>query len=87
MSESSIQDFKASCNAVSKASRRINSYVPCERCGKVVRRFESQRVQAKHLFCSVACKTKYYQNRHKPVYNQHGFGIVHPRIIQEWLSN
>jgi hypothetical protein len=40
----------------------------------MVRRFESQRLQAKMIFCSRKCKVLYYQGLIKPV-NQSAFGV------------
>jgi endogenous inhibitor of DNA gyrase (YacG/DUF329 family) len=74
--EQSVADFKRSVQAASKAVKRINTYVPCVNCGKYVKRYLSQRVQAKRSFCSRKCKAVYYQGLHKwSNYNQHAFGV------------
>lgn len=52
--------FKQSCNQVSRAFTRIGRYVPCEICGKMVKRFPSQLDQAKHIYCSLNCKQIHY---------------------------
>lgn len=72
----SVADFKHSVVAVSKAVKRINTYVPCVNCGKYVKRYLSQRVQAKRIFCCRKCKVVYYQGLHEwSNYNQHAFGV------------
>jgi endogenous inhibitor of DNA gyrase (YacG/DUF329 family) len=71
-----VADFKRSVLAVSKAVKRINTYVPCVNCGKYVKRYLSQRVQAHHSFCCRKCKVVYYQGLHEwSNYHQHAFGV------------
>lgn len=72
----SVSDFKRSINQVSKGIKRVNSFVPCAVCGKLVRRYPSQRDQAKRIFCSRKHMTFYYQGLHEwSNYNQHAFGV------------
>lgn len=73
----SVTSFKKSCYAVSKAIKRIGTFMPCARCGKIVRRYPSQRAQAKRVFCSKTCKVLYYQALNKPA-NQRAFGVSLP---------
>jgi endogenous inhibitor of DNA gyrase (YacG/DUF329 family) len=50
--------------------------LPCAWCGKIVKRFPSQRAQAKRIFCCRKCKAVYYQGLHEwRNYNQRAFGV------------
>jgi hypothetical protein len=71
----SFYDFKRSLNVVSRAAKRIDSFVPCAYCFKMVRRYPSQVLPAKLTFCCRYHRVLYYQGLHKPVYNQHAFGV------------
>lgn len=69
-----LDEFKQSCKTASKHIKRVGLYVPCANCGKFVKRYPSQRAQAKLNFCSRRCTAVYYQHLHKPAI-QHAFGI------------
>jgi hypothetical protein len=74
-----FNDFKRSLNLVSRGIRRVNQYVPCHECQKLVRRSPAQLRQAKHVFCSVTCKTRFYNRERyhqlQVSVNQRAFGV------------
>lgn len=91
-----VADFKRSVNFVSRAIKRIDSFVPCHFCGRRVRRYPAQIAQARNIFCSVLHKNLYYQGLSKGV-NQKAFGVsklvaealvsgVDPWTLRQWVS-
>jgi hypothetical protein len=69
-----LDDFKRSCKTASKRLKRLGLYIPCAQCGKLVKRYPSQRAQAKLIFCSRSHKVLYYQGLQKPAI-QHALGV------------
>lgn len=56
-------DFAREANQLSRRLKRVDRYVKCEGCGRVVKRYPSQLARSEHIFCSRSCQGQFYRGR------------------------